>query len=54
MKDFLLSILNICPHDYGWPQFRANSDGVGLDYQTCTKCGSERVSKIQFVATHKY
>jgi hypothetical protein len=32
-----------CRHDYGWPR-RVN----GADIQTCTRCGAERKSKIQF------
>jgi hypothetical protein len=33
-----------CRHDYGWPR-RVD----GADIQTCTRCGVERKSKIQFV-----
>ncbi len=35
-----------CKHDWGWPRRRGGKNGK--DVQTCTKCGDERESTIQF------
>lgn len=42
---FLLRLLGFeCNHRDGWPQRHAD----GKDWQTCAKCGRERVSPTQF------
>lgn len=43
---FLLRLFGfICDHRDGWPQRRQKD---GKDWQTCSKCGRERICPTQF------
>ena len=50
MRAILLAILGLCDHDWSWPQFRREPDdpAMGRDWQTCLKCGTDRISPVQF------
>ena len=41
--------MNLCRHDWSFPRRRAVfAECCNVDVQTCSKCGTQRVSPIQF------
>ena len=44
--------MNLCRHDWSFPRRRAVfGECRNVDVQTCSKCGAQRVSPIQFGPT---
>lgn len=45
-----MTFLNrLCWHDWGFPRRRPEfQDKTNVDVQTCAKCGTRRISTIQF------
>lgn len=42
-------VLFSCGHDWGFPRRRREFQGKHkVDVQTCSKCGAERISPVQF------
>ena len=38
-----------CSHSWGFPRRRPEFDGQrNVDVQTCSKCGAQRISPVQF------
>ena len=41
--------MNLCRHEWSFPRRRATfAEHRNVDVQTCSKCGAQRVSPIQF------